>query len=66
MEVSTVAGVGVAAYSNGLGTAAAFRNPSGVTFDSVGKLYVADTNNNRIRSIYSTGNHSYFVYLVTA
>lgn len=50
--VSTLAGNGTAGSADGTGTAASFNYPSGITIDS-GKtyLYVADTNNNKIRKI---------------
>jgi DNA-binding beta-propeller fold protein YncE len=50
--VTTVAGTGVAGFLDGPVAAANFRYPSGVAVDSTGTvLYVADTDNNRIRKI---------------
>ncbi|MFA6016003.1 MAG: IPT/TIG domain-containing protein [Gallionellaceae bacterium] len=49
-EVTTVAGSGSTGSLDGNGTAASFRNPRGITTDGV-KLYVADTDNNKIRQI---------------
>ena len=49
--VTTVAGSGNAGFAGGTGTAAAFRNPSGVAVDGSGNLYVADSDNNCIRKI---------------
>lgn len=50
--VSTLAGKGDQNYVNGSGTAASFYYPGGIAIDSTGTyLYVADTNNNRIRKI---------------
>ena len=43
-------------YLDGLGTAALFDFPSGIISDGPGNLYVADTVNNRIRKIDTTGN----------
>ena len=37
---------------NGIGTAAFFYNPRGVSADAFGNVYVADTNNHQIRLIY--------------
>jgi DNA-binding beta-propeller fold protein YncE len=49
--VRTFAGSGVAAYRNGIGTAAAFFAPNGLYVAPSGMVYVADTNNFRVRSI---------------
>lgn len=53
--VSTLAGSLSPGYADGTGTAAAFNNPTAVTLDSSGALYVADWRNNRIRKISSAG-----------
>jgi VCBS repeat protein len=58
-QISTVAGAGVAVcgqpggYSgdNGTATAAKLNNPSGVTVDLSGNLYIGDQLNNRIRKV---------------
>lgn len=49
--ITTVVGTGRAGYSGdgGPGTAAQLALPSGVAVDASGNLYIADTNNNRIR-----------------
>jgi NHL repeat len=50
-EVSTLAGSsGVAGFADGIGTAASFIGPRGLTTDGT-NLYVADTGNNEIRKI---------------
>ncbi|VDA99963.1 FIG01132568: hypothetical protein, partial [Olavius algarvensis spirochete endosymbiont] len=49
--VSTLAGSGDAGSANGTGTATEFNGPIGVAVDSSGNVYVADTNNHRIRKI---------------
>ena len=50
LMVSTLAGSS-SGYMDGALTAAKFNNPSGVAVDSSGNVYVADTNNHRIRKI---------------
>ena len=48
--VSTIAGSGTPGHANGVGTAAQFDGPTGIAV-SGGTLYVADTDNHRIRAI---------------
>jgi hypothetical protein len=55
-EVSTFAGSGIFGYADGNGTAASFTGPSGVAVDGTGNVYVADTGNQKIRMITSTGD----------
>jgi streptogramin lyase len=55
-SVSTLAGLaGQKGSSDGLGTTARFRQPSGVAVDSGGILYVTDQNNHTIRKITPAG-----------
>lgn len=54
--VTTLAGsAGLMGNSDGSGAAARFDHPGALALDSSGTLYVADTNNNSIRRITSTG-----------
>ena len=50
-----VGGAGFAGSTDATGTAARFNYPTGVTVDSSGNVYVADTTNNTIRKITSGG-----------
>jgi uncharacterized protein (TIGR03437 family) len=54
--ISTIAGGQYgSAGDKGQATAASLANPSGLALDSSGNLYIADTNNNKIRVVSSTG-----------
>ncbi|MES2252939.1 MAG: autotransporter-associated beta strand repeat-containing protein [Pseudomonadota bacterium] len=58
--VTTIAGGGgisrtAPGSTNGLGTAATFNRPTGITVDSSGNLYVADQGNNLIRKMTTAG-----------
>ncbi len=54
-SVKTLAGGSVAGSDDGKGTAAFFRNQVSVAIDKNGTVYVADTNNYRIRKITQDG-----------
>ena len=58
--VTTIAGTGVAGFSNNAtGTSAQFRSPNGIDIDSAGTyLYVADGGNNSIRRISTTAPYA--------
>ena len=45
------AGSTVAGFADGTGVTARFNSPKGIALDTSGNIYVADTSNNRIRSI---------------
>lgn len=51
--INTIAGTGVAAFSGdgGLGTSATLNQPGGLCLDSSNAVYIADTNNLRIRKL---------------
>ncbi len=51
--INTIAGNGTAGYSGdgGAATSAAMEDPEGVAIDRSGNLYIADTDNNRIRVV---------------
>jgi len=49
--VSTYAGMGAPGFADGPGGTAKFYNPADVAVDSAGNLYVADTDNSRVRVI---------------
>lgn len=54
-NVNTLAGSGDEGFYNGTGTEASFRNPTGITLDADGNLYVTELNNHSIRKISSGG-----------
>ncbi len=55
--ITTIAGNGTTGYSGdgGAATAAQLSGPSGVSLDSAGNLYVADTGNNAVRMLQPSG-----------
>lgn len=57
-KVYTFAGKGKAGYQNGSVQTAQFNNPSGITIDELGNVYVADSFNNAIRKITPKGEVS--------
>ena len=53
--VSTVAGSTAGIYVDGVGTVAKFYYPRGISVDSTGNAWVADSNNHMIRRINTAG-----------
>lgn len=53
--VITLAGSLEAGYKDGSGNAARFRSPASIAVDAGGNIYVADTNNHRIRLVSPSG-----------
>ena len=53
--MTTLAGSGTGTWADGIGPAAGFKKPYGVSVDSNGAVYVADMNNHRIRKVSSSG-----------
>ncbi len=54
-DVTTIAGAGTAGNNDGTGAAAKFNQPYGLTVDSDGVIYVADTIGNKIRRVTQAG-----------
>ena len=57
-NVSTLAGSDSNGSADGIGSDASFYYPHGIAVDDNGNVYVADTNNNKIRKITADGNVS--------
>jgi trimeric autotransporter adhesin len=55
--IRTVAGTGIAGYAGdgGAATSAQLASPSDVAIDGLGNLYIADSNNHRIRKVDTNG-----------
>ena len=53
--VTTLAGSGTAAFSNGSGAAASFSAPQGIAVHATGNIYVGDSDNNCIRKVTPAG-----------
>jgi len=53
-NVTTYAGSGATGSADGMASLATFNNPQSLGFDQSGNLYVADTQNNKIRKIVAT------------
>ena len=59
-SIETVAGTGTGSFSGDSGAAisATINNPNGVTLDSAGNLYIADSSNHRVRKVDASGDIS--------
>lgn len=64
--VSTIAGDGQSGDTDGVGTLAKFNSPNGITIDAADNLYIADSYNNKIRKITTSGAVSTIVGKNTA
>ena len=64
--IAGTAGKGGFAGDGGSAAAALFSTPSGVAVDSSGNIYVADTDNNRIRKVVQGGNVTTFAGTTTS
>lgn len=53
--VTTLAGSGAPAFADGAGAEASLQHPRGVAVDASGNVYVADSDNHRIRKVTSAG-----------
>jgi len=53
--VSTLAGTGSIGATDGIGSLATFNEPWGITCDTLGNIFIADTKNYKIRKIDSSG-----------
>ena len=52
--VATYAG-SIQSFADGFGTAVCFNNPRGIAINSIGVVFIADSSNNRIRMIATSG-----------
>ena len=57
-DVVTYSGLGTPGFTDGIAAAARFNSPAGLAIDGSGTLYVADSNNHRIRMVATDGSVS--------
>ncbi len=59
-------GISASGFVDGVGEVARFTDPKGITFLASGDLVIADTINNLIRKITSTGSHHSLICLLSS
>jgi hypothetical protein len=62
--VTTVAGSGVWSFADGVGTAASFREPRGISMTPSGDIIVVDIFSNLIRKITPSGTFFFLFFVV--
>ncbi len=62
--VTTVAGSGGASFIDGTGSQTAFSRPMGLAIDASGNVFVAATNEQRVRKINTAGGAHAFAHAV--
>ncbi|MBI2300177.1 MAG: hypothetical protein HYU66_14740, partial [Armatimonadetes bacterium] len=55
--VRTLAGAGTAGGTDGVGTAAQFKNPTGAAIDGAGNIFVSEGGNHKVREVVPTNGH---------
>ncbi len=55
----TLAGSGAEGNADGVGTSASFAKAGGITADTNGHVFIADSSNNKIRLLFAAGTTQY-------